>query len=238
MKVSLICFALLLAVACQTAGDHNSGGSEISIQTIEATSPIPGVAVISPTPEIEVQNRDSNEIIAGKGGAKIRIGDTRSQILEILGDPSEEYDLAGRQCDYVEMHWIDIKYGGDGIYAFLKDGKVSQLKFSSSLYETSDGLGFESTPADVRKAYKKNKRLHELEEYILENSGQEHNGGEDLIFWVDQGQGIAFQFNFYRKQKKRRSWSIEVFEPDIPFLPETCVLQPQRFTKIGDLSLK
>jgi len=237
MKVSVVYLTLLFIVACQH-GNNRSGRNNISVQTTEVETLSSEVNIISPTPETQLQNHGRNEIIHGVGGAKLRIGDTRSRTLETLGDPSEEYDLGGQRCDYVEMHWIDIKHGGDGIYAFFREGKVNQLRFSSSLYRTPEGIGLYSSPVEVRNVYKKRKRLHELQEYILENSAQQYNGSEDLIFWVDQNQGIAFEFYFDRNQRKRLLWSIEIFEPNTPFLPDTCVLYPKKFTKIGNVSLE
>jgi len=176
-------------------------------------------------------SRSQQIIIQGKGAASVLVGDTAEDVVEVLGKPTEQYNYDGSytECIFSDMHWIDYEFGGDGIFAFLNEGKVYHLSFSSSKYSTEEGISLESFAEDIVKKYKD---YQNLQKYVLLNSGGKVNGGEDLIYWVEQDKGIAFELYYDKKSGKRRVWSIDVFDPQIIYQPKGCVSPPQSLKKI------
>lgn len=184
--------------------------------------------VTSPT-----QSRiEEGQIISGKGIDKIQLGNSREQVIQALGKPSEEYQYGViSSCNHSEMHWLQLGVDGDGFFAYLKDGIVFQIDISLSRYATPEGITLD-TPID-----KVLEKYDSLQGFELMGSAGEINGGKNLRYLVEQTQGIAFEMYYNRKAKKRKVWNIIVFEPNTNFEPDGCVSPPQSLVKIENHKL-
>jgi hypothetical protein len=90
----------------------------------------------------------------------------------------------------------------------------------------------DALPESVRSKYRN------LETYVLLGSGSKVNGGRDLVYWVDGQNGIAFEFYYNSKARKRRVSKIIVFEPHSDFQPEGCLSPPQQLRKLPSFALE
>src|SRR5438309_10664156 len=79
-----------------------------------------------PTPTISVNRnieRDREIIKSGHGAGALQLGDTREQVLKVLGEKREEY-AHDYPCKYTEIHWYDAERDSNGIFVYLKDDLV------------------------------------------------------------------------------------------------------------------
>ena len=130
------------------------------------------------------------------------------------------------------MHWYDFEQSSNGIFAYLKDGRIFQIEAGTLRYATADGITADGSPQDVRTHHP------QLQAYALLHSGAKVNGGRDLIYWVDRQKGIAFEFYYDRRVDGRRVASIIVFTPGTEFLPKGCVAPPREWRELEPFALE
>jgi hypothetical protein len=119
------------------------------------------------------------------------------------------------------------------ISAYLLRGGIAQIEVAAPRYHTVDGITEGSSPEEVRRHYPG------LKAYAVLNSAVDFVGGRDLIFWVDRESGIAFEFQYDRKARKRFVKSVSVFMPGTDFLPHgRCVELPQEWHELERFSLE
>lgn len=178
----------------------------------------------------------SIEIVPGKSVGPLRIGDPRESSLDLFGKPNEEYtfgESATGPCRYTEAHWRDLEHEERwGVLTYSKNNRIYQIMVDTPRYATADGLTSDSSPEEVRRRFPK------TEAYVLLHSGSKMVGGRDLIYWVDQSSGIAFEFYYHAKLNQRRVGNIVVFEPGVEFLPAGCVSPPQELHQVKPFSLE
>jgi hypothetical protein len=187
----------------------------------------------------------TNLVVGGQGAGGLSLGDSREKAVAYFGRLESEYDYnletklkcAARK----ELRFWDFKDKtspffedyGNGAWVYLVNDEIAQFKIQSEKLKTREGLTVGSTPQQVRRFYPNIKTFVEL------NTQAESTGGRNLIFWVDQGRGIAFEFQYWRDVKARRLSYIFVFPPNIEFLPEGCVyLETQGWREIAPFSLE
>lgn len=221
MKPSARAWAVLniLAFFGCGAGHH---GSPAGRPVVPVSEPV-GVANQEP-------ESDAALIRPGQGVGRLRLGDTREKLAKVLGRKFEEYTHEA-PCKYAEMHWYDLQADRNGIFAYVRDGRVFQLESDTPRYHTVEGTTSDAPPESVRSKYRN------LQAYILLGSGSKVNGGRDLVYWVDRQSGITFEFYYNSNTRKRRVSRIIVFEPNSDFQPEGCVSAPQELRKLQSLSL-
>jgi len=175
-------------------------------------------------------------IIPGQSVGPLRIGDLRQAAVSQLGQPNEEYTFDENSlgpCRYTEAHWLDLEHDDRwGIFTYSNNDRIYQIMVDTPRYSTTDGLTSDSSPEQVRRRFPK------TEAYILLGSGSKVVGGRDLIYWVDRSAGIAFEFYFHQKLKRRRVGRIIVFEKGRLFLPAGCISPPQELRQLKPLSLE
>ncbi|HZS03733.1 MAG TPA: hypothetical protein VFD58_02580 [Blastocatellia bacterium] len=166
-------------------------------------------------------------IKAGQSVGKLRLGDTRERVLQLFPKKKsdEEYNY-GPPCPRSEIHWLDFAREANGLFVYLKDGRVFQIQAETPRFSTAEGITADSPPGVVRRNYRN------IETYVLMGSGSEAVGGRNLIYWVDRHQGIAFDFYYDRQLRKRYVKSVIVFEPGTEFQPEGCGADPQQWRKL------
>ena len=133
----------------------------------------------------------------------------------------ESYDL----CDHSSYHWLDMDLRANGVYAYLSNDKIDQLRVQTPRFSLASGLKVEASAERVTRIYPGG-RL-----YVLRHSGSKVVGGRDLQYWVDNISGIAFEF-YWDSQKKRRSVrSIDIFPSGTVYQPEGCVSSPREWVR-------
>src|SRR2546425_12355076 len=68
--------------------------------------------------------------------------------------------------------------------------------------------------------------------------GGEEVGGRDLIYWVSQEKGIAFELYYNRKVGHRLIYKVIVFEAGSQFFPEGCIVPPQEWHELPPYTLE
>lgn len=168
----------------------------------------------------------------------LQLGGTREQALEFFPkkqnyDQEFTYDGTFTPCVYSEIHWLDPNpLDGRGIFIYMKEGRVFQIQVDSPRYATADGITSGSSPEAVRARYPR------TQAYALLYSGAKVNGGRDLIYWVDQQNGIAFELYYDSRVDRRRVGSIIVFELGVEFQPKGCIAPPREWHKLEPYALE
>jgi hypothetical protein len=143
----------------------------------------------------------------------------------------EEYDYAPA-CQTTEIHWVDLDLDANGLFIFLGSGRVTQIQAETPRFRTREEITHDSPPALVRRHYPR------IETYVFLDSGGEIVGGRDLIYWVDRHQGIAFEFYYDRRARKRRVKSVIVFEQGTEFQPGGCEQDRWQWRKLKRFALE
>jgi hypothetical protein len=85
-------------------------------------------------------------IVVGQGIAGVKIGDTEAQVKQAIGQPASTLHAGATTT------WRYPK-GLLGVVSFDHQGRVSGMWTASKQQRTSKGIGLDSSPAQVRKAY-------------------------------------------------------------------------------------
>lgn len=191
------------------------------------------------------QPTDPRLIIPGRSVGHLRLGDDRARAIELFGRKDTEYDYdipTALNCSArKELRFWELKDKtspfhfdyGNGAWVYLRNDKIDQIKIDSEKFKTAEGLTSGSTPKQVRRFYPNIRTFVEL------NTRCNCTGGRDLIFWIDEQIGIAFEFHYWKDVKARRLSYIFVFQPGTRFLPEGCVyLETQGWEEIKPFSVE
>jgi hypothetical protein len=143
-------------------------------------------------------------------------------------DEEYEYSSCGGRS---EIHWLDFEKQIDGVFVYLKADRAVQIESATPRFHTREGITIYSSPQLLRKHFP------EMRAFVLVNSGGTVNGGKDLIYWVDQKRGIAFELYYDRRVRNRRVWKTIVFNPGTEFQPEGCVVEPQTWHELEPYAL-
>ncbi len=179
----------------------------------------------------EAPSQDEMSLIApAKRVGPFSLGETKDKLMSALrlkGGHLEQYEYDRTPtCDQrAEVHWLD-QNAFSGVFIYLRDDMVIQIESGTPNFHTSDGITVDSDPNEIRSHHKG------LRYFLLEHSDSDLVGGRDLIYWVDAGQGIAFETYYNRKKRRRKISLISVFRPNTEFRPSTCVEPPQKWVEL------
>jgi hypothetical protein len=170
---------------------------------------------------------DGGTIVPGKSVAGISLGATRDSFERSFPkkDGTDE-DLPTNGCGIDGYHWVDVDRGATGVYAYTKDGGIVQLSVKTPRFSLADGLKMDATQAAVERAYPHGSG------YELLHSNSAVMGGKDLIYWVDEKAGIAFELYWNRKSSRRLVSGIDIFKPGAAYKPEGCISAPQSWRAV------
>jgi hypothetical protein len=191
------------------------------------------LAILQRPPEVKsVDTQTTTQLISpGLGIGLLRLGDTPERAIEMLGKPTDD-DLNEAPCAPRTVHWYDFANELNGVFAYIKKGRIFQFKVETPIYVTPEGLASNSSPLYVRRFYPRAKC------YQLKGSGSKVNGGRDLIYWVEKQKGIAFELRYSYKLRKRLVSYVFVFESNTDFQPEGCVSAPQEWHQLKPFALE
>jgi hypothetical protein len=139
--------------------------------------------------------------------------------------PQWDESMSNDWCDHSSYHWVDMDLHANGVYAYLTNDKIEQLRVQPPRFSLANGLKVDAAAEKVKRIYPGG-RL-----YVLRFSGSRIVGGLDLQYWVDNISGIVFEF-YWDSQKKRRSvGSIDIFPSGAEYRPEGCVAPPREWVR-------
>lgn len=227
------CFVIFtfLVAACFSERNAQTRNTTNSIQTeIAKSSPAP----TAPLPD------NPNLTVAGKSVGLLRLGDSRERVFELFPkkpnyDEEYTYDENCCGCNYAfsEIHWLPPGFKANGLFIYLREGRVFQIRVEIDRFPTAEKIKQDSTPKEVRQHYPNLKKA-----YVLLGSGAQIVGGRELVYWVDSESGIAFEFYYNRRKNQRLVKSVIIFEPRSEFQPDGCVSVPQELKEIKPYSLE
>ena len=141
-------------------------------ENIEQVNPLP-------IPSVQIESR---LIVPGNGTNLIHLQMSRQELVALLGKPNEEYEHNG-YCSYSEMHWFpkansDGSVEGDGVFVFLRDHKVFEIRFNKG-YFTNQGITFGSS---LKELQSKTSVLL----YQLTKRANTSTNNEDLQFLIEK----------------------------------------------------
>lgn len=161
-------------------------------------------------------------ITAGKSVGPLSLGASYEEALSALGETLDEFDI-----DATEMHWMELESHDNGIFAYVRDDKVFEIDCHSLKFTLENGIKNEVAPQKLKPFYPN------LKAYRLLHSGGKEVGGEDLVYWIDESQGIAFTIYYYPSHRRKLVGTITVFEPSPDFRPRE-FSPPREWVKIPD----
>lgn len=214
------------SIGCAAQVQRAPAVARSATQTVSTSAPVPST--------------DAALIEPGRRVGALRLGDTRERVIEVFPKKpnyDEEYNY-DEGCPRTEIHWLDIDLRhengavSNGVFVYLKDGRVFQIEAATPHFHTADGIKEDSTPEGVSRHY------HRLKAYVLSNSGTKVNGGRDLIYWMDRQSGIAFEFYYNTAKRERRVSKVIVFQPGSGLQPGGCVSSPQELLELEPFSLE
>ncbi len=172
----------------------------------------------------------STEIVAGQSVGFLSLGDNRQRAIELFGRPDTEYDYDNETKLDCSRNTKELRFWelydksspffsgrGNGAWVYLRDDKIFQIKIQSDKFATKDGITVMSDPKKVKRLYPNSEAWVEI------NTQCDCTGGQNLIYWIDKGSGIAFEFHYHQKLRKKYLAYVFVFEPNTAFLPDGCV---------------
>jgi hypothetical protein len=123
------------------------------------------------------------------------------------------------------IHWLDQE--GDKVEGevtfYFKNRELFQLVWASPSFKTIGGTTLRSKPDALKKRYSN------LSAFLLWKSGGKGVGSRDLILWVSQEFGIAFELYYDRREHRRLVGNIYIFSPGIEFFPGETWLPLERW---------
>ena len=137
-------------------------------------------------------------------------------------DEDDDYYCRGRV-----YHWLDIDKRSNGVYVYLRNDEIYQISVRTQRFALPNGIQLDASERQVQAAYPSGRG------YILLGSGAAVVGGRDLVYWVDTGKGIAFEFHWYEEKKKRLLRAIDIFQSGSDYYPEGCISPPQEWKELG-----
>jgi hypothetical protein len=187
----------------------------------------------SRTMQVSKVNRDDGKrlkrlFIPGKGVAGILLGDTRDEIIRLIGNPKDSYIYRSPCEEYEELVFWNTKTLGDNFSVFLRNNVVFKIRAHNSFsFATEDGITFNTSEDEFLRKYKQKSNLEKFTLFYR---------FADFVYnfptyWVDQENGIAFEVFAVNSDIKliRKIKAIEIFDPSSPFFPEGCLADINKF---------
>lgn len=202
-----------------------------SEQTIRSSSDKDKVTKIVNITEINQQSTtDKFTAFPGVGIGNAIVNIPVEEEIRRLGKPISDtnFNPDSGTCSDRLIQWyiksVDSQEEGYLLKGFAKDNIILQLSVeSSSNIKTVENVGIGNTPEEVEQKYKSLDSFVDLSHTLP-------NQETYLTYWVDDVQGIAFEFYFDKKKRKRLVSGLYLFIPNSKFHPFLCST-PNEFWK-------
>ena len=170
-------------------------------------------------------------ILPGTGVAEVKLRDDASRFEAVFPNPNGNGNGApsgtvGEGCPEQMIYWVDIELGETGVNAYLTNGRISQFSVHTSRFALPGGIKTGATEPQIKRAFPKGQA------YVLLGSNSKVNGGRNLVYWVDKGDGVAFELAWSQNKKARLLNGIDVFRKDTEYHPEGCISPPQEWRQM------
>jgi hypothetical protein len=167
-------------------------------------------------------------IVPGESVAGVKLGSSLTDFKDVFpkhteGDQSWDDDVCGGGSSY---QWVDVDLDATGVYAYLRNNKIYQLRVQTPRFSLSNDLKLKASEENVRHIFP-NGRI-----YVLRYSDSKVVGSRDLHYWVDVQSGIAFELYWDRTHKRRLVSSIDIFPVGAEYQPEGCVAPPREWIEV------
>jgi len=160
--------------------------------------------------------------VPGNSVAGVKLGSSLADFSAVFPKhPKIDESMTEDQCGGSSYHWLDMDLRGNGVYAYLRNDKIYQLRVQTPRVSLANGIKLDATEEKVKHIYPRGQA------YVLRYSGSKVVGGRDLRYWVDSRSGIAFEFQW--DQRRRFVSSIDIFPAGTEYKPEGCVATPQEW---------
>lgn len=190
------------------------------------------VALVLGTGSITAQTPpERGLILPGKGVSGVDLDSNFSAFEAVFPKhPQFDEDTPNTQCGAGRVyHWLDIDKRANGVYVYLKSGRIYQISVQTPRFALPDGIKINASERAVKAAYPNGRA------YVLLGSGMAAMGGKDLIYWVSKGRGVAFELSWDQRKKRRFVRAIDVFQEGTAFFPEGCISPPQKLQALKSL---
>lgn len=170
-------------------------------------------------------------ILPGQSVAGVKLGDDAAHFEQVFPKRSTSDDhsasgAVGQGCPTEIYYWSDLALDTSVVTAYLNNGEISLISSQGPVFSLSNGLKTGATEEQVKQAYPKGQG------YVLSGSASRLNGGRNLVYWVDDGAGVAFKLAWWPSKKERAVSGIDVFPKGSDFRPEGCISPPQQWEKL------
>jgi hypothetical protein len=209
-----------------------------TVVQIVQTEPIKSSEIIEQSSKQLLLPSNPKLIVAGESVGMLRLGESRERMLELFPkkpnyDLEYNYDKNCCGCDYSSYHWLPPDFKSNGLFFYLKQGRIYQISVQTDLFTTSKGIKQDSTPREVRRHFPSAKKA-----FVYLNSSSKFSGWRNVVYWVDNDSGIAFEFYYHPKKRQRYVNAIIVFEPKTEFQPDGCTSSLREFTEITPFTVE
>src|SRR6185369_2831781 len=228
MNIFIILVSIFLS-ACTAFGPHDTSAKTGNVNSELPLNSARNVAANDKSVDLKglsQQQIREKEIVYGQGGANLLLGDTEDQALASLGKPHDLF-VYERPCNISEWIWVDEGDTGNGITAYLQNGKIFQLKFADSRIKTKDEITYRTSVKHLIESYI---RRNELEEFTLKITDGDF-APDFPHYLVDRENGVAFKINHRKDESRDEVWAIEIFQPKGNFAPNGCILDQSKYVK-------
>lgn len=170
---------------------------------------------------------ENNEIVYGTGGAGIKLGDSKQQVVSKLGKPRFEFVYTA-PCLYSEWVWVDTIDKGNGLTVYFKDQRVFQIKFADTRLLTRERFTFGTKVSTFLHLYAHREQLESFKLMITDGDF----APDPPEYFVDRKNGVAFKTNHRQGQKVNEIWAIEIFSPGEDYAPNGCLVSQSDFVRV------
>src|SRR5437667_3546074 len=77
-------------------------------------------------PSSQTEKSPTPVIRAGQSVGLLKLGDSHQRALDLLGKTEEDYNFEAGEgsCPRSEMHWYDLERDRNGVFVYLKNGRI------------------------------------------------------------------------------------------------------------------
>jgi hypothetical protein len=175
-------------------------------------------------PKASCQALPGGAIVPGDSVAGVKLGSSLADFSAVFPKhPEFDESMADDYCGGSSYHWLDTDFWVTGVYAYLRNDKIYQLRVQTPRFSLANGIKLDASEEKVKHLYPRGQA------YVLRYSGSKVVGGRDLRYWVDSRSGTAFEFRWDGRYKRRFVGSIDIFTAGTEYKPEGCVAPPREW---------
>jgi hypothetical protein len=169
--------------------------------------------------------RRDDLIVPGHRIGGIELGIERNALVRQLGfkpNFDQEWTLPGNGCEEHGMMWHFPADAAQSVEFGFEAGRLTWVSTRTRVFHTKSGTRVGTDLALLRR------RCKRCRAFALLHFNSQVTGNVDLIYWIDNETGIAYQLAF----EPRVLDEIIVFRPGSGFRPQSCIQPPRPFVEL------